>query len=159
MCTHRPVVNVAPTSLCSALLQSEQNLHFLPRIPSVSNLNMSTETSRSDTAKLTTPLRPSSNLIPLCPTCLFNTRCFPFQYLSIWRDCRVLTISTGFTAVSWLISVNTRMRQAPVRAMGSGLSGSGRHLYSHVVQHLQVVSASLHIQNRDARCWIILLMI
>lgn len=38
-------------------------------------------------------------------SCLFSTRCFPFQYLSIWRDCRVLTMSTGFTAVSWLISV------------------------------------------------------
>ena len=37
-------------------------------------------------------------------TCLFKTRCFPFQYLSIWRACRVLTMSTGFTAVSWLIS-------------------------------------------------------
>lgn len=37
-------------------------------------------------------------------TCLFKTRCLPFQYLSIWSACRVLTISTGLTAVSWLIS-------------------------------------------------------
>ena len=44
-------------------------------------------------------------------TCLFNTRCFPFQYLSIWRDCRVLTISTGFTAVSWLISAKHRTKR------------------------------------------------
>lgn len=47
-------------------------------------------------------------LIALSPTCLFKTRCFPFQYLSICRDCSVLTMSTGFTAVSWLISVNAR---------------------------------------------------
>lgn len=40
-------------------------------------------------------------------TCLFKIRCFPFQYLSICNDCSVLTISTGLTAVSWLISVNT----------------------------------------------------
>lgn len=39
-------------------------------------------------------------------TCRFNTKCFPFQYLSICRDCRVLTMSTGLTAVSWLISAN-----------------------------------------------------
>lgn len=44
-------------------------------------------------------------------TCLFKTRCFPFQYLSIWRDCSVLTISTGFTAVSWLISMNIKVRE------------------------------------------------
>lgn len=106
-----------------SFLDSEKNLHFLPRIPSVSNHRMSTKTSRRDTVKLTTPLHPYSNMIPLCPTCLFNTRCFPFQYLSIWRDCRVLTISTGFTAVSWLISVNTRMGRAQDRVMGSGLSG------------------------------------
>lgn len=43
----------------------------------------------------------------LPPTCLFRTKCFPFQYLSIWSDCSVLTMSTGLTAVSWLISVNT----------------------------------------------------
>lgn len=39
-------------------------------------------------------------------TCLFRTRCFPFQYFSIWSACSVLTMSTGFTAVSWLISAN-----------------------------------------------------
>lgn len=50
-----------------------------------------------------------SSMIVKFLTCLFKTRCFPFQYLSIWRDCSVLTISTGFTAVSWLISVNTYM--------------------------------------------------
>lgn len=122
----RSNVNTLADGKCSSRLspvQSEQNLRFLPRIPSVSNRHVSTKTSRSDTAKLTKPWRPYSILIPSCPTCLFNTRCFPFQYLSIWRDCRVLTISTGFTAVSWLISVNTRMGRAQVRVMGSGLSG------------------------------------
>src|SRR4029434_2953782 len=37
-------------------------------------------------------------------TCLFSTRCLPFQYLSICRDCSSIAMSTGFTAVSWLIS-------------------------------------------------------
>lgn len=43
-------------------------------------------------------------------TCLFRTRCFPFQYFSIWSACNVLTMSTGFTAVSWLISANQYQR-------------------------------------------------
>lgn len=44
-------------------------------------------------------------------TCLFNTKCFPFQYFSICSDCNVLTISTGFTAVSWLISKQNQIVQ------------------------------------------------
>lgn len=47
-------------------------------------------------------------------TCLFNTKCFPFQYLSICRDCRVLTMSTGLTAVSWLISAHHRKHTCSV---------------------------------------------
>lgn len=47
------------------------------------------------------------HLMAKLQTCLFKIRCFPFQYLSICNDCSVLTISTGLTAVSWLISVNT----------------------------------------------------
>jgi hypothetical protein len=38
------------------------------------------------------------------PTCLFKTRCFPFQYFNMPRACRVLTISFALMAVSWLTS-------------------------------------------------------
>lgn len=41
-------------------------------------------------------------------SCRFSTRCFPFQYLSMLSDCRVLTMSYGLIAVSWLMSVIIR---------------------------------------------------
>ncbi len=39
-------------------------------------------------------------------TCLLRTKCFPFQYLSMPRNCSVLTMSLALMAVCWLRSRN-----------------------------------------------------
>ncbi len=41
-------------------------------------------------------------------TCRFSTRCLPFQYFNIPRNCSVLTMSLALMAVCWLRSVAER---------------------------------------------------